>query len=98
MTVLFYFNAFALISVRLNFIITKNNYIFERQKEIVMETELKPKRTKTSTEVQKKWEALKLNMTTAEFEEYIHKLEDGEFESLSESKAAFFKWVQTRKK
>lgn len=79
------------ISVRLNFIITKNDCIFERQKEVVMETGLKPKRTETLTEVQKKWEALKLNMTTAEFEEYIQKLEEGEFESLSESKAAFVK-------
>lgn len=43
------------ISVRLNFIITKNDCIFERQKEVVMETGLKPKRTETSTEVQKRW-------------------------------------------
>lgn len=58
-----------------------------------METGLKPKLTETSTEVQKKWEALKWKMPTAEFEEYIHKLEEGEFESLSESKAAFFKYI-----
>ena len=63
-----------------------------------METGLKPKHTEVCTEVLQKWEALKLNMTTAEFKEYIHKIEEGEFESLSESKVAFFKWVKARKK
>lgn len=62
-----------------------------------METNVKPKAGKARTEAQKDWDALKLNMTTEEFEAYIHKIEEGEFMSLDDSKRSFFQWVRERK-
>lgn len=55
-----------------------------------METKISNKK---KAKAPKPCEALKLNMTTAEFEAYIHKIEAGVFMSVSESKTAFFKWM-----
>lgn len=62
-----------------------------------METTIRSDK-KTKTEAEKNWKALKLHMNTSEFKAHIHNIEEGKFESLTESKTAFYKWMKKRKK
>lgn len=59
-----------------------------------METILTSK--ETESEARECWECLKLNMTVPEFQEYIHKIEEGKFITLVESKASFSRWMEKK--